>query len=108
MRPMPTTEACWKRFWSKVDKNQACWLWTGGKCSGGYGKFMWGNIKAAHRLAYEYCNNGPIPAGLFVLHKCDTPACVNPEHLYLGTHEDNMADRRARKHRIINPATGRP
>ncbi|KKM63634.1 hypothetical protein LCGC14_1509500 [marine sediment metagenome] len=69
-----------------------CWMWTGSLKPAGYGT-MWLNEKNihAHRLSWQL-HNGTIPDGLFVLHKCDVPGCVNPEHLFLGTQKDNIAD----------------
>lgn len=75
-----------------------CILWTAGKSSKGYGK-IWDEVSkttvAAHRYAYELAY-GDIPDGMFVCHHCDTPACVNPVHLFLGDHIANMADMRSK------------
>lgn len=85
-------------FWRHVRKTDKCWIWTGGKSGRRYGKFnLRGAHLKAHRFAYEYLK-GPIPEGLHVLHSCDNGLCVNPKHLFVGTHVDNMKDRTA-KHR---------
>lgn len=69
-----------------------CWIWIGGKTSDGYGKFYLNGIKRrAHRVAWVI-RNGQIPEGLNVLHNCDNPSCVNPDHLFLGTQIDNIID----------------
>lgn len=69
-----------------------CWLWTGGLSRKGYGHFyLRGRIHRAHRVSFEMAK-GPIPAGLGVCHKCDTPSCVNPDHLFLGDQRANILD----------------
>lgn len=69
-----------------------CWLWMGGLNTDGYGTFHFELRKApAHRASWEiHC--GSVPEGLYVLHKCDVPCCVNPDHLFLGTQKDNIQD----------------
>jgi hypothetical protein len=82
------------RFWTKVDRTGECWLWTGHRFHNGYGETRESCGKKrllTHRVAWEL-TNGPIPAGLVVLHSCDTRNCVRPSHLSTGTQRDNMAD----------------
>ena len=80
------------RFWSHVAKGEKCWLWTGSKNTDGYGNaWVDGVCQKAHRVAYRLAN-GPIRAGGYVLHSCDTPSCVNPAHLWVGTQADNNRD----------------
>jgi hypothetical protein len=82
-----------ERFWSKVSKSDGCWLWIAYRDEKGYGAFGFkGKVQRAHRVAYELAL-GPIAPGMHVLHSCDNPSCVNPSHLRLGTHADNMRDR---------------
>lgn len=97
-----------ERFWEKVDRRRIseCWPWTA-KASHKYGYGMIATDAQrgpiyAHRLSYEL-HYGPIPDGLHVLHSCDNPPCVNPTHLFLGTHVDNMEDC-ARKGRALSPS----
>jgi hypothetical protein len=83
-----------ERFESKIsmEPNTGCWLWTGTTNDKGYAQIRIDGIyKYAHRLSWKF-NRGPIPQNLQVLHKCDTPSCVNPLHLFLGTQKDNMQD----------------
>lgn len=81
------------RFMSYVTKTDGCWLWIGCKNRRGYGKICFeGNIHAtAHRVSYQLFK-GPIVDDLYVCHTCDNPSCVNPEHLWLGTTQDNKVD----------------
>lgn len=81
------------RFWAKVRKTETCWLWTAAKTRTGYGRFnVGGQVMYAHRVSWGIANV-VTPDGLCVLHKCDAPTCVNPNHLFLGTAADNMRDR---------------
>jgi len=90
-----------ERFWEKVSKTATCWLWTAGSQKAGYGRFkVNGKLQGAHRVAYEL-TNGPIPAGLVLCHRCDNPQCVNPAHLFPGTHGDNARDAIQKGRRIV-------
>lgn len=102
--PVQTLE---QRFWSKVDKksDQECWLWKGGLMPLGYGSFQVGVRRSitSHRQAW-ILTHGHIPLRLHVLHRCDVRRCVNPSHLWLGTHQENMADMVAKgRHRMAKP-----
>lgn len=79
------------KFWQSVEITPTCWLWLPGKLFT-YGKFL---NTTAHRAAYELFV-GPVPDDLYVCHRCDTPRCVNPTHLFLGTPQDNQLDRRSK------------
>lgn len=102
-----------ERFWSKVDRagpahpqlGTACWTWVGSKSEKGYGRLSAGKHRAsplrAHRVSWEL-HKGPIPDKMFVLHNCDNPTCVNPDHLFIGTARDNTRDM-VRKGRLRSP-----
>ena len=81
-----------KRFWGFVEKADGCWLWRGERTTTGYGQFRYGHAgrMKAHRFSFLIAN-GFVPE-VFVLHKCDNPLCVNPDHLYEGVAKDNSQD----------------
>ena len=87
-----------ERLESYVKKTESCWLWTRDFYNYGYGRLAIGHGKQMRAHRYVYIKEfGEIPDGMNVLHKCDTPACVNPDHLYLGTQKDNVRDMMKRK-----------
>lgn len=88
--------ACWQatpeeRFWRNIDKQpDGCWLWTGSTDSDGYGLVWQGRHVKAHRFAYALVH-GAIPAGLQIHHRCEDPACCNPDHLELVSPREHQA-----------------
>jgi hypothetical protein len=103
------------RFWRKVRKGGAndCWNWVGTKNGDGYGRFHvftpdGSKLVGAHRISWEWAN-GCSPGDLCVLHHCDNPACVRPDHLFLGTQQDNAddRDRKGRRPPPVGEANGR-
>jgi len=102
------------RFFSKVQKTDTCWLWKGSLNRNQWGK-RYGTLQMgeknmlAHRISYELFK-GKIPKGKIVCHQCDIESCVNPNHLWLGSYQDNMEDMRFKKREnyvkgSINPAS---
>lgn len=98
---------------SEADPNGGCWLWSARLLPLPKGRAPRGRIEIAsrqvqaHRASYE-AFFGAIPEGMFVLHHCDVSLCVNPQHLYLGTHIDNMRDMRQRNRRSRRPDASKP
>ena len=88
------------RFWKYIDKRgvDECWPWIGARTSRGYGQIKAdGTLQmlSSHRVSWSL-ENGPIPDGMIICHKCDNPPCCNPDHLFLGTHDINAKDRDAK------------
>lgn len=114
MAELPTKSLA--RFLTKCEPvtESGCWIWTGAARPNGYGNFyMNGKLVGAHVASYAI-HVGPVGEGLCVCHTCDTPSCVNPNHLFIGTHKENTADmdakgRRVSAHQVgdANPMFGR-
>lgn len=97
-----------ERFENKIllIPESTCWHWCGAKNSDGYGSFqVEGKTQGAHRVSYQLYI-GEIPCGLCVCHSCDTRGCVNPAHMFLGSHRDNMRDMTAKNRKCYKFVTG--
>ena len=99
-----------ERFWAKVDRrgDAECWEWTACRAPSGYGRIGIGQQRDtdyAHRVSWRL-HFGEIPDGLYVCHRCDNPPCVNPAHLFLGTHAENMRDAQVKGRVRNNPRRG--
>ena len=88
------------RFWQYVIVGMDCWGWAGATTDWGYGVLRLDapsrRMALAHRVSWEL-HNGPVPDGLWILHRCDNPPCANPAHLYPGSHDANMRDAKSRR-----------
>ena len=105
MKPVHRSATLGERFFAgmpqQADEN-GCLNWTRGKNKYGYGHFRYkGKLRHPHRLSWELYHQHPIPDGAYILHSCDNPACINPEHLHIGTHADNMREK-VERGRVVN------
>lgn len=99
------------RFWQKVELpdlvgGDECWLWIASCNQDGYGRFWLQGSQNAHYISYRLCL-GDVPEELCVLHNCDTPSCVNPQHLFLGTRDVNNKDRALKRRSAVGEQSGR-
>lgn len=99
---LPSLDEFRFRFWGQMKQVGFCWIWTGAKCTRGYGQINFlGKYQLAHRVAWMIHARReprPIPPGKWILHRCDTPACIRPSHLYCGTPLDDAVDARERRY----------
>lgn len=91
---LPTDPTWLEVFAHRIKESGECWLWTEGlKSHDGYGEVWFQQSKnATHRLSYELIHDVLLQSDEWILHTCDTPGCVRPEHLFVGSHQDNMSD----------------
>lgn len=97
------------KFSSRFEKTETCWNWTAALSKAGYGQIGYKKVVYyAHRIMWEIVNQEIIPAGMNILHSCDNPRCVNPDHLRLGTHKENMQDmhNRGRAYKAFGEQSG--
>jgi hypothetical protein len=94
-----------KEFEANFYVTPGCWVWVGLKNRQQYGEFVYGADVLAHRVAYALYV-GPVPAGMCVLHRCDNPSCVNPDHLSVGTRSENLEDMTAKGRRVRGTSHG--
>lgn len=98
-----------ERIEGKFERGPGCWEWIAGLTRTGYGKIGGGpnesDTPLAHRVMYEM-TYGPVPEGMYVLHRCDVPSCVRPDHLFLGTQKDNMDDMQAKGRKVVTVLRG--
>jgi hypothetical protein len=99
-------ESASEKLWARVNKTDGCWLWTGPVNPKGYGYVPLRRTVLAHRLSYQLAY-GDVPKGTFICHRCDTPACVRPSHLYAGDVRTNAADAKARGRLATGKRNGR-
>jgi hypothetical protein len=93
-----------QRFDARVRKSEDCWIYEGARTRFGHGSVQWNGKKTTAHRAMWMQTNGPIPEGLCVLHRCDNPPCVRPDHLFLGTKRDNTADMWSKGRQAGSPA----
>ena len=99
------------KIFSRIEIKQPseCWPWKAACSSAGYGQIGFGRkVYYIHRLAWQFANDSQIPNGMFVLHSCDNPTCCNPNHLHLGTHQQNMIEKveRGRSNPVYGEKSG--